>query len=377
MFHSKCIELLLLCLLSTNSLYIYSPWEHQLTRANCPSASTLLTVNTYPLTFESCISTFNKDVRAFSGVKTQLEDSINKLSISQKLSALKVHMLATSVSTPTIIENTVDRNTPTNIVQLNESSSITVPIDKLYDKKKNHTCCQTISTSALKAMADRESTDSLSEVKEVQIELIKPHTCKSSGLKIGLLTTSMVEQLKVLENNVAPCSSNDLEGDLHTAMLVKISLACQSVVDNKLDVEGHGLGNVDAELSPTTEEYQEGMHFGDASKDAVDDYDIVNSIRNNCYVPPAPTPTPSMAPLAVLDVDTVEDNLVDKSITVQIVTPSVSKEEEHRRRKKRSLDRKKMYSFGEKEKRNEIASTSIQTNSNGMDHNAICPWEDE
>lgn len=82
------------------------------------------------------------------------------------------------------------------------------------------------------------------------------------------------------------------------------------------------------------------MHFGDASKDAVYEYDIVDSKRNKCYVPPAPTPAPSMAPLAVLDVYTVEDNLFDEN--VQSVTPPLGKEEERRRRKKRNLEGKKI-----------------------------------
>lgn len=141
--------------------------------------------------------------------------------------------------------------------------------------------------------------------------------------------------------------------------------------------EGHGLENIEAELSPTTDEYQEGMHFGDASKDAVYDYDIIDSKRNKCYVPPAPTPAPSMAPLAVLDVDTVDDDLFDESITVQIVAPSVSKDEERRRRKKRNSEGKKVNSLDEKDKGNEKASTSAQTNTNEVEHNAICPWEDE
>lgn len=361
------------CLLKL--FFIYSPWEHQLTCSNYPSTTTSPSANINPITLEtqneSSDSTNNKYVQAYSKDEVRLENNLNTLLMSQnktELSVFKEHMLETSVSTSKSVTNTANESKPTYIVPLQESSSTTVPIDKLYEKN-------TVSTSALKAIADQESTDSLSEVKEVQIELIKPQTCTSSSLQIGRMTSNMVEQLKILENNADPCSSKDLQSDSHTAMLVKISLACQSVGDNRLDVEAHVFENVEAELSPTTEEYQEGMHFGDASKDAVHEYDIVDSKRNKCYVPPAPTPAPSMAPLAVLDVDTVEDDLFDEN--VQSVTPSLGKEEERRRRKKRNLEGKKKNTFNEKEKRNEIAGTSTQTYTNEMEHNAICPWEDE
>lgn len=354
-------------------MFNYSPWEHQLTCSNYLSTNTSPSVNINPITLEtqneSSDSTNNKYVQAYSKDETKLEDNLNTLLMSQiktELSAFKVHMLETSVSTPASVTNTVNESKPNYIVPLQESTSTTVPIDKLYEKN-------TVGTSALKAIADRESTDPLNEVKEVQIELIKPQTCRSSSLQIGLMTANMVEQLKIIENNAEPSSSKDLQGDSHTALLVEISVACQSVVDNRLDVEGHGFENVEAELSPTTEEYQEGMHFGDASKDADYEYDIMDSKRNKCYVPPAPTPAPSMAPLAVLDVDTVEDDLFDE--TVQ--SDGLGNEEELRRRKTRNLEGKKKNPFDENETQNEIAGTSTQTNTNELEHNAICPWEDE
>lgn len=365
----------------------FSAWEHQFTVANSPSTtatSPFVNINRLPSESpnESSKSSINKDERAYIEDKVKLEDNLQKMSMSQKkteVSEIEVQILASSASTPTIVENTLKESVPANVVPLISQSSSTAapPAVKLCEEKESPTSSETVSTSATKATVDRESNDSPMEIKEVQIELIKPQHCTSSGTQIKLVSTSKVGQLKIVENNADPCGSKDLQGESDSAVLVKVSLTCQLVADTTLEVEGHGLENIEGELSPTTDEYQEGMHFGDASKDAVYDDDIIDSKRNKCYVPPAPTPAPSMAPLAVLDVDTVDDDLFEESITVQIVTPSVSKDEERRRRKKRNSEGKKVNSLDEKDKGNEKASTSAQTNTNEVEHNAICPWEDE
>jgi len=141
------------------------------------------------------------------------------------------------------------------------------------------------------------------------------------------------------------------------------------------------------ELSPTTDEYQE---FGDA-KDAVDDFDSIDI----GYIPPAPTPAPSMAPLAELDVDTVDDEpcepaapppshsapassssrelvMASGSVTA---TPTSSNEEARKRRKKRNSEGKKLSSQDDKDK--DAHERAGGSSMDAADHNAVCPWEDE
>ncbi|KAM7349593.1 uncharacterized protein ACRADG_008463 isoform 2-T2 [Cochliomyia hominivorax] len=160
------------------------------------------------------------------------------------------------------------------------------------------------------------------------------------------------------------------------------------------------------ELSPTTDEYQEGLQFGDDGKD---DYDIVDSESNVGYIPPAPTPAPSMAPLAEMDTDTVDEECseelikpkespqTEKSAKLPICSiPKSTTDEVKKKRKKRHLESKKSTSADEKEKASTstaVAVTAVATTavagggvSGGVkessakteaDITTVCPWEDE
>ncbi|XP_073833735.1 uncharacterized protein isoform X2 [Musca autumnalis] len=151
------------------------------------------------------------------------------------------------------------------------------------------------------------------------------------------------------------------------------------------------------ELSPTTDEYQEGLEFGDDGKN---DFDIADTESTVGYIPPAPTPAPSMAPLAEMDTDTVDEEfseelkpkepspLPDKS-TKHLPHTNVVKttaEEARKKRKKRHLDAKKSISGEEKEKATTsagvvtTATTVVKETSSAKpeaDLTTVCPWEDE
>ncbi|XP_017474605.1 PREDICTED: uncharacterized protein LOC108365155 isoform X1 [Rhagoletis zephyria] len=155
------------------------------------------------------------------------------------------------------------------------------------------------------------------------------------------------------------------------------------------------------ELSPTTDEYQEGLQFdGDDKEDY--DYDIIDTDTQAGYIPPAPTPAPSMAPLAEMDIDTVDDDepceeiepMVEveelpKTPTAETVMPAIVEtivpviaEEVKKRRKKRIVDGRKPHSVDEKERASTSAAGGATTEASGgtnnqADRNAVCPWEDE
>ncbi|XP_059223353.1 uncharacterized protein LOC106081189 [Stomoxys calcitrans] len=152
------------------------------------------------------------------------------------------------------------------------------------------------------------------------------------------------------------------------------------------------------ELSPTTDEYQEGLEFGDDGKN---DFDIADSESTMGYIPPAPTPAPSMAPLAEMDTDTVDEEyseelkpkdaaLPDKSAKLPLssINKSTTAEEARKKRKKRHLEAKKSASAEEKDKEKEKASTSAAVTTATVakesssakpeaDLTTVCPWEDE
>uniref|UniRef100_A0A0A1WP13 Regulator of G-protein signaling 7 n=1 Tax=Zeugodacus cucurbitae TaxID=28588 RepID=A0A0A1WP13_ZEUCU len=160
------------------------------------------------------------------------------------------------------------------------------------------------------------------------------------------------------------------------------------------------------ELSPTTDEYQEGLQFDTDGKEDYE-YDIVDTDTQAGYIPPAPTPAPSMAPLAEMDIDTVDDEPCEEPCSMQefhelpeiptTPTPAVNMyevpptiiesvipvvtEEVKKRRKKRSAEGKKILSVDEKEQK---ASTSaggagevVSGAKSETDRNTVCPWEDE
>lgn len=208
-------------------------------------------VNTNRLTSESrnegSKSSINKDERAYVEDKAKLEDNLQKLSMSQKkpeVSEIEVQILATSASTPTIVESTLkESGVPAYVVPLiqSQSSSTTAPpAVQFCEERESPTSSETVGTSAIKATVDRESNDSPMEIKEVQIELIKPHTCTSSGMQSRLMSTSKVGQLKIVENSADPCSSKDLQGELDTAIVVNGCLYYNMPISCRYCVGGGG-----------------------------------------------------------------------------------------------------------------------------------------
>ncbi|KAI8034598.1 hypothetical protein M5D96_012652 [Drosophila gunungcola] len=216
-------------------------------------------------------------------------------------------------------------------------------------------------------------------VKEVQIELIEQ-------IEAGTPPTIKVLELEVnFEPTAAAGAAADPGQD-------RAQTTEDPVLAEEAEAEGEAEKLVEMEppildeLSPTTDEYQEGLQFGSDTKDAVDDFDSIDV----GYIPPAPTPAPSMAPLAELDVDTVDDEpcepcepceppptatssreMVVVSTTSATATPTSSNEEARKRRKKRNSENKKLSSQDEKDKAG--GSSSMDA----ADHNAVCPWEDE
>uniref|UniRef100_A0A1I8MRN3 Regulator of G protein signaling n=1 Tax=Musca domestica TaxID=7370 RepID=A0A1I8MRN3_MUSDO len=157
------------------------------------------------------------------------------------------------------------------------------------------------------------------------------------------------------------------------------------------------------ELSPTTDEYQEGLEFGDDGKN---DFDIADTESTVGYIPPAPTPAPSMAPLAEMDTDTVDEEFSEElkpketATTTTTTTPVAEKtsklphsnvvkttaEEARKKRKKRHLDAKKSISGEEKEKEKATTSSAVATATvvketssakPEADLTTVCPWEDD
>lgn len=129
------------------------------------------------------------------------------------------------------------------------------------------------------------------------------------------------------------------------------------------------------ELSPTTEGYQE-------SAQDVYDYeigmcDVENSSISAGCVAPAPTPAPSLAPLATIDTDVVDDELdatstADPEKAEQASTSGANRskplnEESKKKKKKRTVSEEKKLD----------ESDNGPPKSAEADRNTVCPWEDE
>ncbi|KAH8287232.1 hypothetical protein KR054_004712 [Drosophila jambulina] len=228
-------------------------------------------------------------------------------------------------------------------------------------------------------------------VKEVQIELIESQAYEpGSGVHAeeaapAAAAAASPPTIKVLElEAITPVSSEPAdpgqEPKTETTTEEQPLLADETERDVVVAAEGRR-GEIEPaleELSPTTDEYQEGLQFGSDTKDVVDDYDSIDADLQLGYIPPAPTPAPSMAPLAELDVDTVDDEPCDSGrepVASATATPTSSNEEARKRRKKRNSEGKKHGgSQDDKEKDKDKAGGSSL---GAADHNAVCPWEDE
>lgn len=160
------------------------------------------------------------------------------------------------------------------------------------------------------------------------------------------------------------------------------------------------------ELSPTAEEYEEGLQFGVEEDKEVFSYGLGETHVG--YIAPASTPAPSLAPLAEIETDTVDDDLSEelqskeppklvaqsKNLKLPLRTTTVPKnsttEEARKRRRKKHSDSKKSplatgSSVEEKDK-DELLTSSAASSAKGTtatesqaeaDINAVCPWEDE
>lgn len=133
------------------------------------------------------------------------------------------------------------------------------------------------------------------------------------------------------------------------------------------------------DLSPTTDEYQECMNFQKNVVDDDDEYDLVTdgcNLAPGC-VAPTPTPAPSIAPLAEVEIDPPDDE-GDFEIDEMVIDDEIIEEndggecsnfkpdDEKKKRKKRNSDSKK--SDGELEQLDA---------SKGNEQFAVCPWDEE
>lgn len=135
------------------------------------------------------------------------------------------------------------------------------------------------------------------------------------------------------------------------------------------------------DLSPTTDEYQECMNFQKNVDDDDDEYDLVTdgcNLAPGC-VAPTPTPAPSIAPLAEVEIDPPDDE-GDFEIETMVVDEideendggecsSFKPDDEKKKRKKRNSSDSKKLSDGELEQQDGA--------SKGNEQFAVCPWDEE
>lgn len=157
------------------------------------------------------------------------------------------------------------------------------------------------------------------------------------------------------------------------------------IITDKLPIRNDSI-TVD-DLSPTTDEYQECMNFQknvDDLDDDVDEYDLVTdgcNLAPGC-VAPTPTPAPSIAPLAEVEIDPPDDEgdfeiEIDTTAIIDEIdeendggecsSSSFKPDDEKKKRKKRNSDSKKSDE--------ELEQTD--GSSKGNEQFAVCPWDEE
>ncbi|XP_067642241.1 uncharacterized protein [Eurosta solidaginis] len=397
-------------------------------------------------------STITKDPPSMSDA--EIEEELNRLALSQRNSeSLASEMSALSPPTPTpppitkITPPPSDDNTYQHTVEVISCES--PQSDLICGAEGSGGSGNSDNGSIIISETEVEV-----DVQEVQIELIENYDLKEVASSRLSTPTIQVEEEAVNEKPAAPCAeilrtsspnrekavphtfkvtrlvpsatsnaSDDNISKLHTVMSTDALPLIASTIppppppigpmeeEEQLRVEAEIAAAQEAqdtqeELSPTTDEYQEGLHFVADGKEEYD-YDILDSDSQVGYIPPAPTPAPSMAPLAEMDIDTVDDEPcedteesiqeeaepaktptqtiepaeVNRASAIDETPPSVAMEEVKKRRKKRSADGKKILVAEEKEKASTSAGGAADSvgdsKTTEADRNAVCPWEDE
>lgn len=223
-----------------------------------------------------------------------------------------------------------------------------------------------------------------SQVQQVEIELI--HT-----------TDNIYEQL--IDNKGTEKSSQDTpqlpnqqfeDVNKESSILPAANDSTTDSEEIKADIPEvtvRDLGLAQGELSPTIHDYQEVSPYVEEDNE-FRDYDITDN--SNGYKAPAPTPAPSIAPLAEIDTDTVDDELSEEAKAkcsaipnAQTTENSLAKssiDEKKKRRKKRRIDNRKQTSIEDKDKASSSSNVPKVKSDNektDVDLTTICPWEDE
>lgn len=394
-----------------------------------------------------------------SSSDAEIEEELNKLSLSEQSSASELPVLPTPNPTPTPPPTTKVTPPPGEEQILVTTETQTQPM--LLEGESPRESSASESSAANEGDENNAATEGDfeaevdSEIQEVQIELIEssggyeklcesqeeveisPPTIQIEGEEDEqqLEATANVETEQSEESTketiskspsteVASSAKPSPETEMEITLIERPSSACEQqksperekqlaegVADKEEadEISGSPTKPADAystheELSPTTDEYQEGLQFGDDGKD---DYDIADSECNVGYIPPAPTPAPSMAPLAEMDTDTVDDECseelkpkespqTEKSAKLPVCSiPKCTTDEVKKKRKKRHLESKKSTSAEDKDKASTstavvatAASTGTGSGGGGVgvkessakteaDITTVCPWEDE
>ncbi|KPU74736.1 uncharacterized protein Dana_GF19134, isoform C [Drosophila ananassae] len=310
-----------------------------------------------------------KDPHSGSDVDVELEDELSNMSLCERnsessTSELPVVMAPTPAQTPPLVTKVTPPPLPPGAP------------DPVEPRRQ-------VEASTSPQLQQQLAEAPMSLVKEVQIELIEArgfHSERGSPpiikvLELDLEVLSTDDAKKTLATTT---SSTTITTTTEDPVEVQDEPAAEEKLGQEEESEPRG---VLEELSPTTDEYQEGLQFGSDPKDVVDDYESIDTDLQLGYIPPAPTPAPSLAPLAELDVDTVDDELCEPypdpepvTLVTAAATPTSSNEEARKRRKKRNSEGKKLSSQDDKDKDKEKAGGSSME---AADHNAVCPWEDE
>ncbi|XP_055384762.1 uncharacterized protein LOC129614265 [Condylostylus longicornis] len=278
----------------------------------------------------------------------------------------------------TLIHNEQRRSSMTTLPRLSEFQ-INVPLQSLRT-------VQSVAPSPCDAEEQLfQSSNNLCEGKEAKNQ--DASCSENSNTQIQIK-----EDVSTRKNSIVKCNENNRSTSSEVLMLdiAGSSTNIKDITDHPVEVNNpktqdnvtesiedfnSGLKNRDTEtsdpinlpqeeMSPTTEEYQEGVqfeeHVGACDCRGIEE-DDPHSMPIGC-VAPAPTPAPLLAPLAEIEIDSVEDD-----VEIKLETKPEA-EETKRKRRKRSSDAKKIEEKIENKAEGEEADNN---------RNAVCPWEDE
>lgn len=256
-----------------------------------------------------------------------------------------------------VIEEELPATLEADLLKERKMSVVTIEERKLFEVEDSQIKQQPLEASHLKPTSASTQTVPTDEFPEVFVTSTIINQTDDVGVN-AQLNVEAQQDMKVAQeiDSLASemrksCSRSMNEGDQ--------SSACDTTT------------NICSVTSKAFEDQSQRMNLISHQQSQDDDFEVamVSELVPGC-VAPAPTPAPSIAPLAEIEVDPAEDDVDNVAEQLENVEPKPEVERKKKRKEKREKEGGESHSQSQ-------AEAESSNDPEKSKRNAVCPWEDE